>query len=70
MCFSNLRASHHAISQKVHPCKKGPWLNDLCPHERQYNPNNDQDKDAFQDKLESPLVLNLCELDWLKGNLG
>ena len=67
MCFANLRLNQNVISQKIHLCKKESWLNDLCYHEQQNNTNSDQDEDALQDKLESPLVLNLCELDWLKG---
>ena len=39
----------------------------MCQHERQYNTNSDQDEEALQDKLESPLVLNLGELNRLKG---
>ena len=63
MCFAN----QHVTSQQIHPCKKGPWLNDLCQNKQQYNPNSDQDDEALQDKLESLLVLNLGELDRLKG---
>ena len=52
----------------MHPTiKKGPWLNYLSQHEQQYNTNGDQDEEALQDKLESLLVLNLDELDRLKG---
>ena len=39
----------------------------MCQHEHQYNTNSDQDEEALQDKLESPLVLNLDELNRLKG---
>ena len=41
----------------------------MCPHEQKYNTNSDQDELALQDKLESLLVLNLDELNWLKGKL-
>ena len=39
----------------------------MCPREQQCNTNSDKDEDALQNKLESPLVLNLGELNWLKG---
>ena len=67
MCSVILWLTKHVTSQKTHPCIKGPWLNDLCQHEQQYNTNSDQDEEALQDKLESPLVLNLGELNRLKG---
>ena len=66
MCFANLRLNQHVTSQKIHPYKKGPWLNDMCQHEHQYNTNSDQDEEALQDKLETLFVLNLDELSWLK----
>ena len=66
MCCA-IRLIQHVTSQKINLSKKGPWLNDMCQHEHQYNTNSDQDEEALQDKLESPLVLNLDELDWLKG---
>ena len=59
--------NQHVPCQKMQPSNKDPWLNDLCPHKQQYNPNSDQDEDALQDQLESPLVLKLGELNWLKG---
>ena len=67
MCSAILQLTQHVISQKINLSKKGPGLNDLCQHEHQYNTNSDQDEEALQDKLESPLVVNLGELDWLKG---
>ena len=42
-------------------------MNYVFPHEQQNDPNSNQDEEALQDKLESPLVVNLSELDWLKG---
>ena len=42
----------------------------MCPHEQQYNTNSNQDEEALQDKFESLLVLNLDELNWLKGKPG
>ena len=66
MCFAIIRLHRLVLSQKIHPNKKGPWVSDLCPHEQQYNTNSDQDAEAFHDKLESPLVLNLVELNRLK----
>ena len=56
----------HVNSQNIHPSKKNPWLNDLCQHEQQYNTKSNQDEEALHDTLESPLVLNLVELYWLK----
>ena len=53
--------------KKNHPCIKGPWLNDLCQHEQQYNTKSNQDEEALQDKLESPLVLNRVDLNCLNG---
>ena len=70
MCCVILRVIQHDTSQKISPSKIGPWLNNLCRDERQYNTNSDQDEEALQDKLESPLVLNLDELNRLKGKLG
>ena len=67
ICFAIFQLNQHVPSQKVHPSKIDPWLNDVVPHEKQYNTNSDQDEEALQDKLESPLVVNLSELDWLKG---
>ena len=29
--------------------KKGPWLNDMCQHEQQYDTNSDQDEEALHD---------------------
>ena len=66
MCSVILWLTQNVTSQKIHPYKKGPWLNDLCPPEQQYNPNSDQDEEALQDKLESLFVLNLDELNRLK----
>ena len=68
MCFALLRLNPHVTSQKMHLSKKkGPWLNYLSQHEQQYNTNSDQEEEALQDKLESLLVLNLDELNRLKG---
>ena len=39
----------------------------MCQHEHQHNTNSNQDEEALQDELESLLVLNLAELDRLKG---
>ena len=66
MCCAILRLIQYVTSQKIDPTK-GPWLNDMCQHEGQYNTPSDQDEEALQDKLESPLVLNLGELNRLKG---
>ena len=68
MCSAIIWLTQHVISQKKNLAKKGPLLNDMCQHEQQYNTNSDQDEEALQDKLESPLVLNLAELNRLKEN--
>ena len=42
-------------------------MNYVFPHEQQNDPNSNQDEEALQDKLESPLVLNRVDLNWLNG---
>ena len=67
MWCANLRLIQYVTSQIMNPSKIDSWLNDMCQHEGQYNTNSNQDEEALQDKLESPLVLNLGELNRLKG---
>ena len=65
--FDNIRRlNQNVLCQKHDPSKKGPWLNDMCPHEWQYNKKSNQDELALQDQFELLLVVNLGELHWLK----
>ena len=68
MYFANaiLRFVRHVPSQKIHPCKKGPWIKEISQHKQQSNINSNQDANALQDELESLLMLDPDELYWLK----
>ena len=67
MWCANLRLIQYVTSQIRNHFKIDSWLTNMCQHEHQYNTNCDQDENALQDKLESPLVLNRVELNRLKG---